>query len=777
MEKLDAKTLMQLQAALTPRLSKYIPHIPTAKQSAFLLLNCREAFYGGSAGGGKALLLETPVLTQEGWKTIGSLKLTDKVVALDGTWANIEYITEVQPNHECYNIIFNNGESIVADGEHLWITSQYRNRKYWQSVVVSTKELKVGDKLIRSEPLVGNHKNLLVHPYVLGCWLGDGSAHGSMITLCDEDILTHIKTLGYNIKPVASMSISYYIQDIHGLLNKLGVLRDKHENRETQPETKHIPEEYFLSSFEQRLELLRGIMDTGGSCRLSGRCEIGLKEKRLTDDVCTLLASLGITFSRNIAPTRYKNKLCSSFRITFSTNLRVFNLARKSIRQRRSCDDRIIIKDIIPYGCGSVKCIKIKHPSHTFLVGKTLIPTHNSDALLMAALQYVDVPGYAAILFRRTYSDLTLPEALLDRTREWLTPWKDAGEVRWSEKEKTYFFSTGSTLSFGYLEHPTDKFRYQGAAFQFIGFDELTQIDENSYRYLFSRLRRQLDVQVPLRMRGASNPGGSGHEWVKRRFITEGLRKGRVFIPANVNDNPYLDIEQYKESLAELDPVTRAQLLEGNWEVRHGGLMFQRTWFGIVRQPPTGLRKVRYWDLAASAAEGSKSKDPDWTVGLLLGEKSGNYWVLDVIRVKRKPHEVEMLVKQTAALDGWTVPIFMEQEPGSAGLGVIDHYQRNVLGGYAFRPSKYTGSKVIKANPVSAAAQAGRIKIVEGYWNSAFLDELDVFPADGAHDDQADALAGAYLELKSAINFTSAPIEVGENECSYWKQLDEARAV
>ena len=117
-----------------------------------------------------------------------------------------------------------------------------------------------------------------------------------------------------------------------------------------------------------------------------------------------------------------------------------------------------------------------------------------SDALLMAALQYVSVPSYAALLLRRTYADLSLPGALMSRAFEWLIP----TDARWKSSEKTWVFPSGATLTFGYLDHSGSEYRYQSSEFQFIGFDELTQFRESQYRYLFSRLRRLADDSVPL---------------------------------------------------------------------------------------------------------------------------------------------------------------------------------------------------------------------------------------------------------------------------------------
>ena len=368
-----------------------------------------------------------------------------------------------------------------------------------------------------------------------------------------------------------------------------------------------------------------------------------------------------------------------------------------------------------------------------------------SDALLMAALQYVHVPGYAAIIFRRSYTDLLLPEGLMERAEEWLGP----TDAQWSEKKKTYTFPSNATLTFGYLEHEKHKFRYQGAAFQFIGFDELTQFTESQYRYLFSRRRRLKGSNIPLRMRVASNPGGEGHEWVKQRFIVEGESKGRPFIPAKLKDNPALDSEAYIDSLNKLDPTTRQQLLDGNWSAAQPGNMFQRAWFEIVEDAPAKMKRVRYWDLAATEAKAGK--DPDYTAGVLMGESEGIYYIISIIRARESAKAVEDLIKQTANLDGNEVMIYMEQEPGSSGKSIIDHYQRNVLKGFPLWGKKTTGSKTMRAAPMASAAEAGNVKLVQGPWIGDFLDEVEQFPL-GAHDDMVDAGSGAFEVLSAGAD-------------------------
>lgn len=397
-----------------------------------------------------------------------------------------------------------------------------------------------------------------------------------------------------------------------------------------------------------------------------------------------------------------------------------------------------------------------------------------SSALLMSALQYADVPGYSALLLRRTWPDLSLPGAIMDRAGQWLRD-TDASP---REGGRTWVFPSGARITFGYLQYDKDKWRYQSAEFQFIGFDELTQFQQSTYEYMFSRLRRpnlvcircQRSVtredrqwvhsvstqctnvtpdpkmlarytpspdgktlfDVPLRVRSATNPGGVGHGWVRDRFIDPELRlPGAIFIPSTLADNPSLDAETYRENLAHLNPIDRERLMNGDWDVMEEGDFFQRHWFKFIREVPadTRIRWVRYWDVAATA-------EGDWTAGCLIGLTPDGEWIVaDMRRMRGTPREVERFIHQTAVEDGVRVPIRMEQEPGSSGVMAIDHYRRNILVGYDFRPDKKTNDKQTRANPVSSAAEAGNISLLVGRWNRDFLDEVALFPH-GANDDQ-----------------------------------------
>jgi predicted phage terminase large subunit-like protein len=376
-----------------------------------------------------------------------------------------------------------------------------------------------------------------------------------------------------------------------------------------------------------------------------------------------------------------------------------------------------------------------------------------TDALLMAQLMWADLPEYNGIYFRRTYPELEL--SVIPRALEWL-----AGTgARWNEQKKLWTFPAGGgKLVFAHLDHEKAKLSHNSAEYTTVTFDELTQFSETQYTYLFSRNRRMLGGRVPLWMLSSSNPGGPGHDWVNGRFGCEqaggrpwrsaGERSTRLFLPSRLGDNPYLDREEYERTLTELDPVTRAQLLNGDWTARAAGGWFRAEDFDVVEVAPSGLRECRFWDLAASEAKAGA--DPDWTAGVRLGRAPDGFWyVLDVRRFREAPARTEAIIRHTAGADGRRVEIAMEQEPGSSGKIAIDHYRRRVLAGLSFWSDRPTGDKAERARPVAAAAAGRLIRIVRGPWNHDFLAELEAFPQAGIHDDQVDALSGGFTRLRS----------------------------
>ncbi len=390
-----------------------------------------------------------------------------------------------------------------------------------------------------------------------------------------------------------------------------------------------------------------------------------------------------------------------------------------------------------------------------------------SDFLLMAALQYIDQPGYSAVIFRRTFPQLAAPEdGLMARALEWLGPDPDfqgvetihGMPVRWKRKG-------GGTLSFSHLQYEKDKFSHQGPSYQFIGWDELTQFLESQYRYLLSRLRRLEGSTIPLRVRAASNPGGEGHDWVRERFVEfDEPSIDRLYIPARLSDNPHLDAVDYERQLRDgMHPYDLAQLLDGNWNVRPPGSRFKREWFEIVDAVPASLeRTVRRWDLAAT--EPKKGRDPDWTAGCRMSRQNGSFYITDIQRFRSTPAGVDARLLQSAELDGRGVAVRIEQEPGATGKIAAAHFSR-ILAGFDIRSVTTTGDKIVNSNPLASQAEAGNVKIVRGPWVEEFLRELEMFPQ-GSHDDQVDAASHALADLTQRGVSPSEAIEMMEGRAS-----------
>lgn len=389
-------------------------------------------------------------------------------------------------------------------------------------------------------------------------------------------------------------------------------------------------------------------------------------------------------------------------------------------------------------------------------------------ALLMGALQYVDVPGYHALIVRKSLAELALPGNLIELSHDWLA----GGKARWHGDTNQWRFpgrgrsgAGGASITFGYLADDGDLGRYAGSSFSYLAFDELTRFPETHYRRMQRVLRQPTGLNegaaapdgarladVPVRLRAASNPGGEHHEWVKHRFVDPSTRPAEVlYLPSRLADNPHLDQEAYTRRLLELPPAERERLLHGDWEIPDDGELFQRDWFTIIEPhqlpEPATTTRLRYWDLAASEPS-SANPDPDYTVGLLLAfePKSGVYYIVDLIRVRKSAGEIERLVVATAKRDGHNTAIVIEQDAGGAGKALSHRYTTQLLTSYNARSDRVTGPKEIRAQPVAAAAENGTIRIVRNQHTTALLDELTAFPR-SRHDDIVDALAGAHKHI------------------------------
>jgi len=221
-----------------------------------------------------------------------------------------------------------------------------------------------------------------------------------------------------------------------------------------------------------------------------------------------------------------------------------------------------------------------------------------SYAMLVDPLRYAHRAAHRALIIRRSMPEL---RELIDKSRE-LYPKAFPG-CKYREVEKLWNFPSGAKIEFGFLERDADVYRYQGQAYSWIGFDEITHLPtEFSWNYLASRLRTTDSEIVPY-MRCTANPGGVGAHWVKNRYILpsepdtsfvgkDGLT--RKFIPARLEDNPFLAMDgRYEKMLKALPPTQRKQLLEGNWDVNEGAAF---TEFSLENHVIPPFQIPIYWD-------------------------------------------------------------------------------------------------------------------------------------------------------------------------------------
>jgi phage terminase large subunit-like protein len=355
---------------------------------------------------GKALALDTPIPTPAGWAQMGDLRVGDWVFDETGRMCTVTAAMQVQHDRPCFRVRFSDGTSIVADEAHEWFVESRKTglprtglgpkstwrerhirttRQLADSLHVSGAKVEWNHRVPLAGPLALPVADLPLDPYVLGLWLGDGtSAHGT-ITQGVQDfapIRSAVEAAGYRTSDRSTQG-TFGILGIHHILRGLCLLGRK-----------HIPKIYQRASSGQRFALLQGLMDTDGYASAAGQCEFTTVSEVLRDDFLELARGLGFKPTLKTARATIGGRdVGEKYRLQFWSygDRPVFRLRRKADRLRTApaSKTRAARRQIIgvePVPSVPVRCIEVNSPSHLYLAGEGMIPTHNSEMAAGLAL-------------------------------------------------------------------------------------------------------------------------------------------------------------------------------------------------------------------------------------------------------------------------------------------------------------------------------------------------------------------------------------------------------
>ena len=336
----------------------------------------------------KGLALDTPIPTVDGWKTMGELQVGDNVFGSDGTPCTVTVKSQVH-HKRCYQVIFDNGTSIICDFDHLWVIHEGPKLKkriktteqiHEDLILAEVSGTHNRQRILNASALELPERPLELDPYVLGLWLGDGTTDDSSITSMDSDIFEQIEKLGFELgKPQPIHGTDAKLRTVKGIrksLISLNVLGNK-----------HIPNHYLRGSISQRLALLQGLMDSDGSYnKVRNQCVFSNTNSNLAYGVMELALSLGWRSRVYEVNAHGFGKTIRTFQTTFTPTDRIpFRLPRKTELVRISGNafpKRVVITSVMLVETVPTQCIAVDSVDNTYLCGQQMIPTHNTGKML-----------------------------------------------------------------------------------------------------------------------------------------------------------------------------------------------------------------------------------------------------------------------------------------------------------------------------------------------------------------------------------------------------------
>jgi replicative DNA helicase len=373
-------------------------------------------------GLGKALALDTPLPTPEGWTTMGEVAVGDALLDANGLPTKVVAATEVLHGRPCFEVEFSDGTVIVADASHQWLTSDRAARRARQAArarggaprvlpaVRTTAEIaatlrcatadgRVNHSIDTCAPLQLPERDLPIAPYTLGVWLGDGTSASASFTTDDPEIAEYVEGEGYRVVPrerLRRYAIRLPEEDLPEARACAGVLG-----------AKHVPQAYLRASERQRRALLAGLMDTDGTVTTTGNLQFCVTSRTLFEGVRELVVGLGYRCSTTTKRVRGRSEESSTaYILNFTTDDEVFRLDRK----RKLHKERFAAKashrelpryivDVRPVPSMPVRCVEVDNAEHLYLAGRSMVPTHNSTLGLDFARSCSVKHGLTSVVF------------------------------------------------------------------------------------------------------------------------------------------------------------------------------------------------------------------------------------------------------------------------------------------------------------------------------------------------------------------------------------------
>jgi deoxycytidine triphosphate deaminase len=387
---------------------------------------------------GKALALDTAVPTPGGWRTMGDLEPGDFVFDENGLPTAVVATTPPMVGRPCRELIFSDGQRIVADAQHQWITVDKNGRRYGRNRI-SIRTTDDIAKTVRARGEMNHHVplaapvqyptriDLPIEPYTLGAWLGDGTTTKAEITCVDTEILAQVSGDGYAVQ---RLTYAPYLYRIGGTGHTRSAVNGRYIANDSLSsklrglglmDGKFVPRPYLEADVTQRTALLQGLMDTDGYVDdLAGRCEFTSTNQGLAEAVVELAGSLGFRPIKSVGRAMLDGvDHGPKYRVKFAADRPVFRVPRKLARQKRT-DGRFhrfrSIDVVHEVSSVPVRCIQVASPRGVFLVSKSFVPTHNSSLgrlglLIHSTAGYVD-PGWKGNLTLELSNVANLPIAL-----------------------------------------------------------------------------------------------------------------------------------------------------------------------------------------------------------------------------------------------------------------------------------------------------------------------------------------------------------------------------